>query len=191
MKNVLFLLIITTIGFLGCHKKNHCNSTNSSFNQLYESIHTNKPSLIDDFMMDLEVHAYTFSVSDTQEVCSIGYQAAPNMSSKNYKIVIIDSLSNTVLYSENHLFNSNNTSYVTPGISIKLLPGINYTINRIQLNWSPSITNTVGRVLYSNNLSIPFPFSDGNITLVSSNFYGTGSPLLNFGVPFIDIVFKK
>ncbi|MBW6483916.1 MAG: hypothetical protein K0B10_12770 [Vicingaceae bacterium] len=190
MKNTLYLLL-TIIGLLGCHKKKICNSTNSSFNQLYESIHTNNPSFTDNFIMDLEVHAYTFSVSDTQEVCSIGYRAAPNMNSKNYKMIIVDSLSNTILYSENHLFSSTNTSYVTPGITIKLLPGINYTINRIQLNWSPSIVNTVGRVLYSNNLSILFPVSNGDITIVSSNFYGNGFPLLNFGVPYIDIVFKK
>tara|TARA_B110000046_G_scaffold180770_1_gene211881 strand:+ start:930 stop:1283 length:354 start_codon:yes stop_codon:yes gene_type:complete len=58
----------------------------------------------DDVFIDTEIHEYTFVVSEDKEVCEIGYQSPPAISTALYLIEIIDNTNNVAVYSGNHIF---------------------------------------------------------------------------------------
>jgi hypothetical protein len=103
----------------------------------------------------------------------------------------VDTATNTVIYTGNHLFGSSATSYVsiTP---VNLIATQSYTIRRTLPTggYGGNIGNTIGRILRFTSSSTGFPASSGGFTITSSNFYGTGGPAVNFGIPYIDIVFQ-
>lgn len=95
------------------------------------------------------------------------------------------------MLSLNEIFSPTTTSYISLTNPVELTPGNNYTINRIQTNWNPYITNAIGRVLFTQNFdSLSFPYSNGIIKIHNTSFYSLGGPLYNIGIPYIDIVFK-
>ena len=162
-----------------------CDPSNTIFSQLYNNL-SNSPSNQDETTMDLETHSYTFEVSSNKIICQIGYQSVPDYNSIPYLIEIYDNTSSILLYSENHIFSSSTTSYIsiTP---INIESGHSYTINRIQTNWNGNIVNTIGRLVHGN---LSFPNTLGELTITGSTFYGTGGPADDWGIPFIDIVFQ-
>lgn len=187
--NSLFILLIFSL--FGCNKSKPCNTNKSSFNDLYVNTLTSNSNLTDWELIDTEIHAYTFSVTTPQEICAVGYRSLQAISNQKYHIVIIDSLNNNTLLSINENFSPTTTSYIFLSNTVTLSPGILYTINRIQTNWNPYISNTIGRVLTTPNLdSLNFPFSNGTLKIHNSSFYSMGGPAYNIGIPYIDIVFK-
>ncbi|MBC5834890.1 hypothetical protein G6N05_10595 [Flavobacterium sp. F372] len=136
--------------------------------------------------MDLVTHSYTFEVSSNKTICSIGYKSLPTFNTTPYAMEIYDNTASTVLYSGSHTFSSTATSYVaiTP---IQVVVGHSYTIKRIQTNWGSNIGNTIGRLVRNLN----FPVTFGNLKITGSSFYGTGVPLNDWAIPYIDIVFEN
>ncbi|PKW29151.1 hypothetical protein [Flavobacterium lindanitolerans] len=167
-----------------------CNTANSEFSQLYTTTLASDPSFTDVTTMDLQTHEYTFVLSANKTVCSIGYQGNANLYTANipYLIEIVDNSTNTVVYSGNHVFDSALTDYVsiTP---TALTAGTSYTLKRTVTNYLGNIGNTVGRLLRFNGPS-PYPVSNTLMTITASDFYGTGGPVPDFGIPYIDIVFQ-
>ncbi len=142
----------------------------------------------DQVTFDTEIHEYTFSLSSNKEICGIGYQSQPEIASTPYIIEIFDNSANISIYSESHVFNSSKISYVSPTSTVSLQPGTSYTIKRIQTNWGTFITNTIGRLARKSEMT--FPYSSGDMTINSANFYQNGGPLINSGIPYIDLIFE-
>jgi hypothetical protein len=142
----------------------------------------------EDVSFDTEIHEYTFTLSADREVCKIGYQSQPGISSTPYLIEIVDNSNNVIIYSNNHTFSSTTTSYVTPTSTINLQSGLSYTIRRIQTNWKTDITFTIGRLARKNQMD--FPYSSGIMTITTADFYQRGGPLTELAVPYIDLIFK-
>ena len=167
-----------------------CNTANSEFSQLYAATLASNSSFTDVTTMDLLTHEYTFELNANKTVCSIGYQGNANLYAAGipYLIEIIDNSTGLAVYSGNHVFDSAQTEYVsiTP---TALTAGTSYTLKRTVINYLGYIGNTVGRLLRFNGPS-PYPVSNALMTITASDFYGTGGPVPDFGIPYIDIVFQ-
>ena len=165
-----------------------CSTFNTTFSQLYNNVVT-LPGHQNTNTFDTEIHEYTFTLSQTKTICSIGYQSQPAIASTPYLMEIIDP-SNTVIYTGNHVFSSANTSYVsiTPTTIIANQP---YKIRRTMLlvNAGNSFANIIGRVVNQPGALVSFPQSFGIMTITSANFYQNGGPLLNRGIPYIDFAY--
>ena len=164
-----------------------CNTTNTLFHQIYNNV-VATPGNIDLVTMDLDVHAYDFTVSTNKTICGVGYQSQPAVSGQQlYKIEIIDNTTSTTLYNFSTTF-STTTSYVSvPNISV--IPGHSYTIRRTLMNDLGNVMNRIGKLVTSSTYTIPFPYTVGDLTITQANF-GTISVPSNFGIPFIDISFQ-
>lgn len=194
IQKIGFLLLIISTAF-SCNNDDNqnqggCNTANSEFTQLYAATLASNVSFTDVTTMDLLTHEYMFEVNTNETVCSIGYQGNANLYAANipYLIEIVDNGTNTVIYSGNHVFDSAQTEYVsiTP---TNLTAGTSYTLRRTVTNYLGNIGNTVGRLLRFNGPS-PYPVSNAAMTITSSDFYGTGGPVPDFGIPYIDIIFQ-
>lgn len=194
--NLLFCFIVPLI--ISCTDEDddvilnttlQCDSSNTTFNQLYTNLVNTAPNL-DETTMDLETHSYTFEVTSNKTICSIGYQSLPTFNTTPYLMEIYDNTSSTALYSGSHTFSSTATSYVsiTP---IQVVVGHSYTIKRIQTNWGGNITNTIGRLVRNPGVDLSFPITLGDLKITGSSFYGTGGPADNWALPYIDIVFQN
>ncbi|WP_312399766.1 hypothetical protein [Chryseobacterium sp.] len=162
----------------------YCDSSNTTFNQLYNSLVTpTNPGTAQ--TLDLVTHSYTFSVTSNKVICKVGYQSAPAMSGTPYLIEIYDNTDAVTVYSDSHLFSSASTSYVTI-IPTVIKSGHSYTIKRSQNNYAGNIVNTIGRLITNST----FPVVHGDLKITGSSFYGTGGPLNNGSIPYIDIVFE-
>lgn len=192
MKTVHFVLIVALSSLLACNKDESVPKAPTPpptpFNQLYANVVATSPNQNEVFI-DLEVHEYFFEVSAIETLSKIGYQSLPSFSTTPYLIELYDSTSGTLLYSGSHLFSWFATSYVAIS-PITLLPGHSYTIKRIQTNWAGNIGNTIGRIVHCNGGGLGFPLTYGTLTITGSSFYGTGGPMNNWGIPFIDMVFQ-
>ena len=190
------LLLVAIVATLSCSNDDNqnqgggCNTANSEFSQLYATTLASDPLFTDVTTMDLLTHEYTFEVSTNETVCSIGYQGNANLyaASIPYLIEIVDNNTNLTIYSGNHVFDSTQIEYmsITP---TNLTAGTSYTLKRTVTNYLGNIGNTVGRLLRFNGPS-PYPVSNAAITITSSDFYGTGGPVPDFGIPYIDIIFQ-
>ncbi|WP_415328229.1 hypothetical protein [Chryseobacterium sp. MMS23-Vi53] len=192
-KFIPFLFSATLLFSLGCQtddemdeeiNKVMCDSSNTTFNQLYTSLITSTDSG-NNVSLDLVTHSYTFSVTSNKVICKVGYRSIPAMSTTPYDIEIYDNTSGTVMYSGSHVFSSTITSYVaiTP---VVIQTGHSYTIKRSQNNYAGNITNTIGRRIASPTLPIVY----GDLKITGSSYYGTGGPINNTSIPYIDIVFE-
>lgn len=172
-----------------------CSTTTSDFQTIYNNVLTSNSAYDDYVNMDLVTHEYTFTMLTNKSVCQIGYQGNANLyaSSIPYTIEIYNNTTSILVYSGNHVFNSAFTDYVTPtGPTINLVNGNSYTIKRIAANYLSNIGNTIGRICRFN--SAPFPSAATGtgieMQITGSDFYGTGGPVPNFGIPYIDIIFQ-
>lgn len=197
MKNYQFNLItIFALSFIlfssSCEEDDdtgmECVATNSIFGQLYDNLATTS-GYQDKIFMDTEIHAYTFTLNNQQEVCKIGYQSQTDIATVPYLMEIVDNSTSLVVYSGSHVFSDTNTSYVTPNSTVILQANTSYTIKRIQSNWAPFISSTIGRVV-ENRQGMSFPYNFNGMTISSTNFYQNGGPVPNFAVPYIDLVFR-
>lgn len=203
---------ISFLGFLlldmSCVKeepKTSCDHSSSSFQSIFQSMILNEHS--DEVFFDTEVHEYSFVLSEDKEVCEIGYQSQPELSSALYLIEIVDNTTGTIIYAGNHNFSSSETSFVTPtstinspfaaplASTIDLQSGVTYTLRRSIFlnNANGQFSNLIGRVARRGEMS--FPYTDGIMTLTSANFYQVtpsgGGSLMNYAVPYIDLIFKE
>jgi len=165
-----------------------CSTVNTTFSQLYNNV-VALPGHQNTNTFDTEIHEYTFQLSQTKTICSIGYQSQPAIASTPYLMEIVDP-SNTVIYSGNHVFSSANTSYVsiTPTTIIANQP---YKIRRTMLfvNAGSNFANLIGRVVNQPGALVSFPQTFGIMTITSANFYQNGGPLVNRGIPYIDFAY--
>lgn len=53
-----------------------------------------------------------------------------------------------------------------------------------------NLATTQGRMLSFNVPANHFPVTNNGSTITASNFYGTSGPVPNFGIPYIEIVFR-
>ena len=78
---------------------------------------------------------------------------------------------------------------------IDLQSGVTYTLKRTILldNANGQFINLIGRVARKCEMS--FPYTEGTMTITSANFYQTtpsgGGALLNYAVPYIDLIFTE
>lgn len=184
-----WMLICLSFCFIACEEDDdECITTNSDFSQLFTQVSTTA-GYSETISYDTEIHEYTFELSNPKTICSIGYQSQPGIANTPYTIEIIDNTSSSTIYSGNHVFSSTSTSYVQIG-PVNLNANTSYTIRRIQLNWQNQFSNLIGRLTWYNNGTLPFPYISGDMTITSANFYQAGGPLLEQGIPYIDIVFQ-
>lgn len=167
-----------------------CNNANSQFNQLFNFAKTTMAGSTDVNTMDLLTHEYTFMPIVNQVVCQVGYQGNSILFANNipYTIEIANS-ANVILYSGNHIFQSTVTDYKNIG-PVSLIAGQSYTIRRTVTNYMGNLNTTQGRMLSFNVPANHFPVINNGLTISASNFYGTGGPVPNIGIPYIDIVFQ-
>jgi hypothetical protein len=185
------LMIILVLGIVSCTPDDgdptvFCDNSTSEFQALYQNMITSGHT--DTVTYDTEIHEYTFELATTEEVCEIGYQSQTGIATTPYVIEIVDNITSTIIYSGSHTFSATGTSYVAPLATITLQAGTSYTIKRIQTNWGANIGNTIGRLATTNTMS--FPYTYGIMTITGSNFHQNGGPAIDFGVPYIDIIFK-
>jgi len=167
-----------------------CTTANSDFTQLFAATLASN-SVFDDYTnMDLLTHEYTFSVATNETVCAVGYQGNAVLFANNipYTVEIFDNTNNALVYSGSHFFDSAFTDYQSV-IPTNLVAGNTYTIRRIVTNYMGNIGTTTGRILRFNG-SNPYPVTTNGLTITASDFYGTGGPVTNYGIPYIDIIFQ-
>ena len=207
LNNFIWLLSILIIG-LSCRKqevKRSCDHSSSSFQSIFQNMILNEHT--DEVFFDTEIHEYSFVLLEDKEVCKIGYQSQPAISSALYLIEIIDSATGTTIYDGNHNFSSSGTSFVTPTSTINspfaapvvsmidLQSGVTYTLRRTLLldNANGQFINLSGRGARKGEMS--FPYTEGTMTITSANFYQAtpsgGGSLLNYAVPYIDLIFTE
>lgn len=171
-----------------------CVTTGTDFQNIFYTI-LGSNSLYDNYTtMDLVTHEYTFTMLSTKTVCKIGYEGNANLVSltKPYTIEIWDnSITTAPIYTENQSFGTSLT-YNTPYTTVVLNAGSTYTIKRIVNNYAGNIGNTIGRICRFNSGGLPSTTTSTGayMKITSSNFYGSGGPVPNYGIPFIDIVFQ-
>ncbi|MBK8521428.1 MAG: hypothetical protein IPL54_11370 [Chitinophagaceae bacterium] len=167
-----------------------CDTTNTKFNQLYGFAKLTMVGATDITNMDLLTHEYTFTTNANQVICKVGYQGNPILFVNNipYTIEIVNS-ANVVLYSGNHIFQSTVINYksISP---VNITAGQSYTIRRTVTNYMGNLATTQGRMLSFNVPANLFPVTNNGLTITASNFYGTGGPVPNIGIPYIEIVFQ-
>lgn len=193
MNQFKIYLVLLFLGFMfGCGEDddnpNPCDNTTSEFQSIFQDMITS--GYTDNVTYDTEIHEYKFTLSASKEVCEIGYQSQPGIASTPYLIEIIDNSANSTLYSNNHIFSSTATSYITPSTTVNLQSGVSYTIRRTILlsNAGNQFINIIGRLARNNPMS--FPYSNGIMTITNADFYQNGGPLTDLGVPYIDLILR-
>ncbi|AMC10785.1 hypothetical protein Lupro_05815 [Lutibacter profundi] len=190
MKTIL-LIILTTVLFVSCDNDNDptnnvCddNYVNTLITDAFSA--TNGYDDLPEFM-DLKTHQYRIKINADGEICSVGYQN-PSTWTGNYIIEIINETTNAS-YSGTHSFSQAQLDYqsITP---VAVSSGDIIKVMRTIAN-STSLNETVGRILRKSDFTnVPYPITQGNVEFLSSDFYGSGGPVPNFGQPYIPLGFK-
>ncbi len=187
LASVLLIAIFSNCG--NSSSSPTCTTTNTDFNMLYTQA-VGLANHVDTNTYDTEIHEYTFTFSQNKTICSVGYQSQPAIASVPYTIEIKNNTSNTVVYTGSHVFSSTATSYVsiTP---TPVVAGQSYTIRRTMLltNAGNLFTNIIGRVVRHNGALVTFPKTFGLMTITGAKFFQNGGPLIDTGIPYIDIAY--
>ena len=190
-KSILLIIISATL-FFSCDNDND-PTNNVCENNYVSSAITDVFSTANGYddlpeFMDLETHEYVIRINADGEICSVGYQN-PSTYTGAYSIEILNNGSGTT-YQGNHTFSQAQLDYqnITP---IQVSLGDLITVKRTIIAGYTGLDQTVGRILRKSDYTdVPFPITIGNIEFVSSNFYGAGGPVPNFGMPYIGLGFK-
>ncbi|MFC4738654.1 hypothetical protein ACFO3U_01465 [Flavobacterium ponti] len=138
--------------------------------------------------MDLETHEYTMVVNSSGEICSIGYQN-PTTYAGTYEMEVENSTTN-ITTTDTFSFSQSNIQYQNFTVPLIVNSGDTIVVRRTISNGYTLLNETIGSI-YINSNPNPFPIAiSANATIISSNFYGAGGPVPNFGVPLIGIGFK-
>lgn len=165
-----------------------CQETATPFQAAYAAASA-VPGATDSVSIDLTHHEYTFKPLAAMTLCSVGYQADANLVNSTptianpYLIELIDTSTSATLYAGSHSFTTTATSYVALPTPIVLTAGNTYLLRRTVNNYNGNIVNTVGRLVNPVQLPLVVP---GSIEITGSNFYGTGGPIIDQMLPFID-----
>lgn len=191
MKSTFYhLAIATTFIFITSCNKSQFSGNNSEFEQIHNQLIDNGNEA--DETMDTEVHSYNFTLSENKTLSSIGYESNPDLSNIDYLIEIINTSDSSVVYSGNHQFSDNDISYVSPNTTVNLQSNVVYQVNRVQTNWNPHITQTIGHLVRTTDAD--YPLNSGALTITNSNFFDYGEApqnwTQNFALPRIDLVFE-
>ncbi|MFC5194857.1 hypothetical protein ACFPH8_05905 [Bizionia hallyeonensis] len=138
--------------------------------------------------MDLETHEYDIIINANGEICSVGYQNATAYAG-GYTMEVINNTSGAS-YSGTHTFSQTALDYqaITPVI---VSSGDEITVRRTILPGYGNLNETIGRIYRKIDFSpVPYPITEGNVVFQSSNFYGSGGPVINYGQPYIALGFK-
>lgn len=137
-------------------------NSESYFSSLMDSRNYTK-----ELTMDLVTHSYTFKMSVSGSICSIGYQGVTD---EPYLIEIVDA-QNTILYSGMHSFSTTQQAYINIP-PVQLIADQSYTIKRTLENYS-SMSEIIGNMISSpRNTKEFFPLTFGKQTI-------TGTPYTN------------
>ncbi|HIP47745.1 MAG TPA: hypothetical protein EYG92_02120 [Lutibacter sp.] len=130
--------------------------------------------------MDLLTHEYTFTTANDLQICGFGYK------SQNSALVYTIELEGggSTLYSSTLSFDNSAYEYISvPPITVT---AGTYTLRRT-LPAGTSFSDVIGPITRGAGSTDPtFPISlGGGISIDSANFYGSGGPVPNYGVPNI------
>lgn len=138
--------------------------------------------------MDLETHEYTMVVNAAGEICSIGYQN-PTTYTGTYLMEVENTTTNQTS-SGTFSFSQANMQYQSFTNPLLVNVGNTVVVRRTVSSGYTLLSETIGSIYTSSNPN-PFPIViNPNATIISSNFYGTGGPVPNFGVPLIGVGFQ-
>lgn len=138
--------------------------------------------------MDLETHEYTMVVNSSGEICSIGYQN-PTTYTGTYEMEV-ENITTNITTADTFSFSQSNIQYQNFTVPLIVNSGDTIVVRRTIPNGYTLLNETIGSI-YINSNPNPFPIAiNANATIISSNFYGAGGPVPNFGVPLIGIGFK-
>lgn len=144
------------------------NVLNSSSNyELYET-------------MDLLTHEYTFTTANDIQICGFGYQS---QNASSVYTIELEGTSST-LYSNNLSFD--NTAYEYISVPPITVAAGTYTLRRTLPTGTP-FSDVIGPITRGTGSTNPtFPINlGGGISIDSADFYGSGGPVPNYGVPNI------
>lgn len=190
----IYTVVLLAIGFL---VTTACDNDNDPTNNVCEDSYVST-AISDAFAtangyddlaeyMDLKTHQYRIKISADGEICSVGYQN-PSTWAGGYTMEIINETSG-VSYSGSHTFSQTQLDYqsISP---VEVSSGDIIKVMRTIVN-NTSLDETIGRILRKSDYSaVPYPIVQGNVEFLSSDFYGSGGPVPNFGQPYIALGFK-
>lgn len=192
MKNLkkIFLSLVIIL-FVSCDNDN--DPTNNVCDETYLSVASsnvfttaNGYTLYE--TMDLETHEYTMTVNASGEICSIGYQN-PSTYTGTY-VMEVENTTTSTSTSDTFSFSQANIQYQSFTNPLLVNAGDVIVVRRTISSGYTMLNETIGNI-YTNTNPNPFPIAvNANATITSSNFYGAGGPVPNFGVPLIGVGFK-
>ncbi len=182
----LFIIIITSCDNDNDPTNNVCDS--SYLSVASSTVFTTANGYTLNETMDLETHEYTMVVNSSGEICSIGYQN-PTTYAGTYEMEVENSTTN-ITTTDTFSFSQSNIQYQNFTVPLIVNSGDTIVVRRTISNGYTLLNETIGSI-YINSNPNPFPIAiSANATIISSNFYGAGGPVPNFGVPLIGIGFK-
>ncbi len=193
MKRFYLLALILNFVFTACDNDNDPNNNVCEDYYVQNAIVSafSTANGYDDLpeFMDLETHEYVIQINADGEICSIGYNN-PSTYTGSYTMEIINTTSGAS-YSGTHSFSQGSTLDYQSITPVSVSSGDIIKVKRtIQPGYS-NLNATLGRILRKSDFSpVPFPIQIGNVTFLSSNFYGAGGPVQDFGMPYIGLGFK-
>lgn len=188
-KTLLFLM--ATIVLISCD--NDDDSTNNVCDENYLSLAesgvfttANGYTLYE--TMDLETHEYTMEIYSSGEICSIGYQN-PSTYSGTYTMEVENTTTNTTS-SDVFSFSQSAIQYQSFTTPLQVNAGDTVIVRRTITPGYTMLNETIGSIYTNSNPNI-FPINiSTQAKITSTNFYGSGGPVPNFGVPIIGLGFK-
>jgi hypothetical protein len=187
IKNLSFVLF-AALAFSSC-KKDDFDAQNADFQLLYNNLIDEGKT--EEFTMDLEVHEYTFTLSEDKTLFVIGYQSHADLRSTDYTIEIVDNTDSSIIYNQEHQFPERRISYVAPKTPVSFQSGVSYTVRRIQTNWGDNISTTIGTLIKTDEAD--YPISAGIMTITESDFRAVGENYNShkfFAIPQIELIFE-
>ncbi|MDK2771885.1 MAG: hypothetical protein KYX68_06615 [Flavobacterium sp.] len=189
LKTLLLCLVVAA--FVSCDNDN--DPTNNVCDETYLSIanstvftSANGYTLYEN--MDLLTHEYTMMINASGEICSIGYKN-PTTYTGTYEMEVENTTTN-VITSGTFTFSQSALQYQSFTTPLTVNSGDTVVVRRTISSGYTSLNETIGDI-YVNSNPIPFPLViNPNATIISSNFYGAGGPVPNYGVPLIGVGFK-
>lgn len=189
LKNIFFSLL--AIFIISCDNDNDPNNNVCDTNYLSvasSTVFTNANGYTLYETMDLETHEYTMTINASGEICSIGYQN-PTTYTGTY-VMEVENTTTSTSTSDTFSFSQANIQYQSFTNPLIVNAGDIIVVRRTISSGYTQLNETIGSI-YTNTNPNPFPIAvNANATITSSNFYGAGGPVPNFGVPLIGVGFK-
>lgn len=183
-KTIFFLLIVSMTA-ISC-KKDVVNptvdcSTSSSraIEGFFNVLHSSSSYELYE-TMDLLTHEFTFTTTNDIQICGFGYKS--QNTSLSYTIELEGASS--LLYSGNLSFDNSAYEYISvPPITVT---AGTYTLRRSLPNGTAfsDVIGPITRGAGNTNPTLPVNLG-GGITIDSADFYGSGGPVPNYGIPNI------